>query len=461
MEIKGHRIEHKNIIWLLHRICDGIAMLFGCIIASKVADISLIEDQPAQVLVILVFLISLVAYPAVGVYRPFRGEKRRKEVGVIISAWFITMVTATALSYYINFLNSISSSFLLTWTISGLLTSIVFRLVTRQFLLMFRERGHNLRHIIVVGGGKNANEVINRVNQAKWTGYNILGYFSSKSLDVDSQHLGSIEELSSFIEQDDFDCDQIWLALPLSELTQVSQIVEHLKLVSCDIRFLPDLTGFNLINHSVSSVEGMPLINVSVTPMIGSNQLLKSVEDKIIASIILILISPIMFFIAIAVKLTSPGPIFYKQERVGWNNKPFNMVKFRSMGIDAENNGVQWGGAQSMKVTPIGKFIRSTSLDELPQFINVLKGDMSIVGPRPERTVFVDQFKHEIPGYMQKHMVKAGITGLAQIRGWRGDTDLNKRIESDLDYIKSWSLWLDIKIIFFTIFKGFVNKNAC
>ena len=119
------------------------------------------------------------------------------------------------------------------------------------------------------------------------------------------------------------------------------------------------------------------------------------------------------------------------------------------------------GGAQSMKVTPIGKFIRSTSLDELPQFINVLKGDMSIVGPRPERTVFVDQFKHEIPGYMQKHMVKAGITGLAQIRGWRGDTDLNKRIESDLDYIKSWSLWLDIKIIFFTIFKGFVNKNAC
>jgi putative colanic acid biosynthesis UDP-glucose lipid carrier transferase len=167
-----------------------------------------------------------------------------------------------------------------------------------------------------------------------------------------------------------------------------------------------------------------------------------------------------MLLISIAVKLTSPGPIFYKQERVGWNNKPFYMVKFRSMAVDAENDGVQWGGAQTMKVTPIGKFIRSTSLDELPQFINVLLGDMSIVGPRPERTVFVDQFKHDIPGYMQKHMVKAGITGLAQVRGWRGDTDLNKRIESDLDYIKNWSLWLDIKIIFLTVFKGFVNKNA-
>jgi putative colanic acid biosynthesis UDP-glucose lipid carrier transferase len=460
MEIKGHKIEYKNMMWLLHRMCDVVAMLLGCVIAVNFADISLMEDKTTQILIILVFLISVISYPTLGVYRPWRGEKRGKELGVIILAWFVTMATATSLSYYIDFLNSVSSTFLFIWTIVGLFTSILFRLVTRQFLLIVRERGHNLRHIIVVGGGVNGTDAINKVNQSKWTGYNILGYFSNTSLGVDSQCLGSIDELSKFIARDDFHCDQIWIALPLSESTQVSQIIDHLKLVTCDIRYLPDLTGFNLINQSVSSVVGMPLINVAVTPMEGSNKWIKSIEDKIISSIILLLISPIMLLISIAVKLTSPGPIFYKQERVGWNNKPFYMVKFRSMAVDAENDGVQWGGAQTMKVTPIGKFIRSTSLDELPQFINVLLGDMSIVGPRPERTVFVDQFKHDIPGYMQKHMVKAGITGLAQVRGWRGDTDLNKRIESDLDYIKNWSLWLDIKIIFLTVFKGFVNKNA-
>jgi putative colanic acid biosynthesis UDP-glucose lipid carrier transferase len=173
-----------------------------------------------------------------------------------------------------------------------------------------------------------------------------------------------------------------------------------------------------------------------------------------------LLISPILMLVSIGVKLSSRGPIFYRQERVGWSGKPFEMLKFRSMPVNVEQHGVQWGGAQKKQTTKFGAFIRRTSLDELPQFINVLKGDMSIVGPRPERTVFVDQFKHEIPGYMQKHMVKAGITGWAQINGWRGDTDLSKRIECDLWYIGNWSLWLDLRIIFLTIFKGFISKHA-
>lgn len=188
--------------------------------------------------------------------------------------------------------------------------------------------------------------------------------------------------------------------------------------------------------------------------------LCKSILDRTLAFLILLLISPIMLAVAVGVKLSSPGPVFYRQERVGWNGKPFDILKFRSMPADVEKSGVHWGGAQTKQLSRFGKLIRSTSLDELPQFINVLTGQMSIVGPRPERTMFVEKFKSEIPGYMQKHMVKAGITGWAQINGWRGDTDLEKRVECDLWYIENWSIILDLKIIFMTIFKGFIHKNA-
>jgi putative colanic acid biosysnthesis UDP-glucose lipid carrier transferase len=189
-------------------------------------------------------------------------------------------------------------------------------------------------------------------------------------------------------------------------------------------------------------------------------KIIKRTEDIILSAIIFILISPIFLVIAIGVKITSPGPIFYRQTRVTLNNKKFEMLKFRSMCVNVEKDGVQWGGSKSKVNTRFGKFIRATSLDELPQFINTLKGDMSIVGPRPERDIFIDKFSQEIPGYMDKHAVKAGITGWAQINGWRGDSSLTKRIEFDLYYINNWTPWFDIKIILLTIFKGFINKNS-
>ncbi len=195
--------------------------------------------------------------------------------------------------------------------------------------------------------------------------------------------------------------------------------------------------------------------------MQGHARLLKAVEDRALAAGILLMIAPLMAMIAVAVKLSSPGPVFYRQERMSWNNRTFQMLKFRSMPVDAETgSGAVWAKAGENRATRVGAFLRRTSLDELPQFINVLKGDMSIVGPRPERPVFVHKFKHEIPAYMKKHMVKAGITGWAQVNGWRGSTDLHKRIECDLFYIENWSLWFDIKIVIMTLFKGFVHKNA-
>ena len=255
--------------------------------------------------------------------------------------------------------------------------------------------------------------------------------------------------------------DQIWLAMPLKDADLIEHIIRGLRQTTSDIRLVPDFFGYRLINHSISSIADMSVINISVTPMDGLNRWVKAVEDKLIAILILILLSPLMLLIACAVKLSSRGPVIYRQERLSWNGRPFQMLKFRSMPINVEDGtGPKWARSGEVRATAVGRFLRKTSLDELPQFWNVMKGDMSIVGPRPERPVFVEQFKEEIPSYMQKHMVKAGITGWAQVNGWRGDTDLKQRIEHDLYYIENWSIWLDLKIIFLTIFKGFINKNA-
>jgi putative colanic acid biosynthesis UDP-glucose lipid carrier transferase len=225
---------------------------------------------------------------------------------------------------------------------------------------------------------------------------------------------------------------------------------------------VPDMSSLRMLNQSVSQIDGIPIINMSVSPMQRGNLLAKWLEDKVLSILILLLISPLMLIISLAVALTSPGPVFYTQERISWNGKRFKMLKFRTLHLDADtqNGAPVWGNARSKKTTPIGAFLRKTSLDELPQFINVLKGDMSIVGPRPERTVFVDQFKHEIDCYMKKHLVKAGITGWAQINGWRGDTCIKTRVDYDLYYIEHWSLWFDPKIILLTLRKGFIHSNA-
>jgi putative colanic acid biosynthesis UDP-glucose lipid carrier transferase len=214
-----------------------------------------------------------------------------------------------------------------------------------------------------------------------------------------------------------------------------------------------------LINHGSTEVLGVNMLNLNASPFSGEALISKNVEDFVISLLILICLSPLLLVLAIAVKVTSPGPILYRQERVGLNGRPFMMLKFRSMPADVEKNGVRWGNSEGKIAHPFSKWMRRMNLDELPQFINVLRGQMSIVGPRPERVEFIDQFSREVPNYAKKHLVKAGITGWAQIHGLRGDTDLNKRIEYDLFYIENWSLLLDLKIILLTAVEPFLSKN--
>ncbi len=224
---------------------------------------------------------------------------------------------------------------------------------------------------------------------------------------------------------------------------------------------MPDIFDFALLHHSMSEIAGLPVINLTESPLEGANLFLKQVEDFVVSLSILVIVSPLMLLIAVGVKLSSPGPVFYRQERVTWNGERFRILKFRTMPIDVEAaSGPVWSNRSESRATRFGAFLRRTSLDELPQFINALRGEMSVVGPRPERPEFVEQFKREIPGYMQKHLVKAGITGWAQVNDFRGDTDLHERIQCDLYYIENWSLWFDLRIIALTIAHVFRSRNA-
>ena len=228
-----------------------------------------------------------------------------------------------------------------------------------------------------------------------------------------------------------------------------------------DIQVIPDIYEFITLRGGIEEFDGLPILNLRESPLYGWNIVLKRLADVALASSAIIILSPVMLFIAILVKLSSKGPVFYSQERMSIGGDTFRMLKFRSMGEDAEKeSGAVWAKENDARRTRIGTLLRKTSLDELPQFFNVLKGDMSLVGPRPERPVFISQFRKDIPKYMLRHKMKAGITGWAQVNGWRGNTDLTKRIEHDIYYIENWSLMLDLKILILTLYKGLINRNA-
>ena len=357
-------------------------------------------------------------------------------------AWGIAIGMMLITLYLFKSSAEISRAWFLIWIVLGQGLLLLVRVMTYLVLGLLRSVKYNHRSVVIIGAGETADELIGRVKKNTWFGYYLLAHIPT----IKTEALEKLESANA---------DEIWLALPIHEQRQIEDALHALRHSASSIRYIPDLFTSRLINHEATEIANTLMFNLSATPITGSSQAIKWLEDKIISLIILILVSPIMILVAIGVKLTSPGPIFYKQERVGLNNNKFMMLKFRSMPADTERSSIRWGAADSKVKTKFGQFIRKTNLDELPQFINVLLGDMSIVGPRPERSVFVEEFKEKIPQYMKKHLVKAGITGWAQVNGYRGDTDLNKRIEYDIFYIENWSLALDLRIIFLTIFTIF------
>ncbi|WP_019556943.1 undecaprenyl-phosphate glucose phosphotransferase [Thiomicrorhabdus arctica] len=460
--LSGIKPDQSGFVWL-HRFTDAVLPLA---LLSAIVHLSPAPWHDRYLVMgILGSLFFVFSAQTVGIYQNWRARPLFSSAKLILNAWLLTWASLIIIAFLTKDANNFSRLAVSIWAVVTLLGLISYRILIRILLGKLRSSGKNGRTIAIIGAGNIGKRIASIINDNSWLGYEVSAFYDDNpelhNSDINNiPVMGCTHNIADNVNLNKY--NEIYICLPLRAESKIKQILDELTDTTAIVKFVPDVFTFDLMHAKWTELKGIPIVSVFDTPLnSNSARFLKRIEDIALSLLILILISPIMFIVILGIKITSPGPIFYRQTRVGWNGKNFEMFKFRSMPIDTEKSGIQWGSAKSKTNTKFGQFIRATSLDELPQFLNVLKGDMSIVGPRPERDIFVKQFRKEIPRYMQKHMVKAGITGWAQIHGWRGDTSLEKRIEYDLHYINAWSVWLDIKIIILTVFKGFINKNAC
>ena len=416
---------------------------------------------------LIVVPVYLFLYAVFQLYTPKRVQGRRLEFANICKANSIGLLMFTLVLYLISknpFWYNFSRPMIIYFFVINIVLETAERNAIRAFLRSMRAKGYNLKHILLVGYSRAAEGYIDRVKQNPEWGYHIAGILDDhKALGEDYKGirvLGTIGELNSILDMNVL--DEIAITLSIKEFGNLGEIVAACEKSGVHTKFIPDYNNIIPTRPYMEDLLGLPVIHIRHVPLTnGLNKFMKRTVDIFGAIVAIILFSPVMLAAAVLVKITSPGPVIYCQERVGLHNRPFKMYKFRSMEVQAPTEEKsKWTTPHDPRVTPVGRFIRKTSIDEMPRFFNVLKGDMSLVGPRPERPFFVEKFKEEIPRYMVKHQVRPGLTGWAQINGYRGDTSITKRIECDLYYIENWTLGLDFKILFLTVFKGFINKNA-
>ena len=418
-----------------------------------------------QYMVLLIGIVPgfLILYYAFNLYTPKRMQGRRLEIANITKANTIGVFLVIGALFVLKQLDY-SRAVLFIFYVINIVAETAVRNIIRYILRDMRKKGYNQKHVILVGYSRAAEEYIDRVLQNPQWGYTIRGILDDnveagttyKGIKV----IGRIANLMVILPENRL--DEIAITLGLSEYYRLEEIVALCEKSGVHTKFIPDYNNIIPTKPYTEDILGLPVINIRHVPLSNTfNAMVKRLMDIVGSVFGIIVASPLMLLACLLIKLTSPGPLIYKQERVGLHNKTFWMYKFRSMEVQPESEEKKaWTTKNDPRVTGIGKLMRRTSIDELPQLFNILKGDMSLVGPRPERPFFVEKFREEIPRYMVKHQVRPGLTGWAQVNGYRGDTSIRKRIEYDLYYIENWTIGLDIKIMFLTIFKGFVNKNA-
>lgn len=405
----------------------------------------------------------MLLYLAFHLYTSKRVQGRRLEFGNILKANVLGLLIFLTLLYVMK-QHNFSREMLFIFFIINIILEVFVRLLIRVLLRYMRKKGFNTKHILLVGYSRAAEAYIDRIRAFPQWGYKIRGILDDnveQGTDYNgAKVLGTTECLTDLLAENDL--DEIAITLGLKEYNKLENIVNMCEKSGVHTQFVPDYNNIIPSKPYTEDLMGLPVINIRYVPLTNTfNALIKRTVDIIGSLIGIILLSPLLLMIAIIVKTTSKGPLIFKQERVGLHNTPFMMYKFRSMAVQKESEEKKaWTTKNDPRVTKFGKIMRKTSMDELPQLFNILKGEMSIVGPRPERPFFVEKFKEEIPRYMVKHQVRPGLTGWAQINGYRGDTSIKKRIECDLYYIENWTIGLDFKIMFLTIFKGLINKNA-
>ena len=424
-----------------------------------VTDVPPFRDYALQLIPILV--VWGIAFRTFDLYRP-------KRLGSHVSEWIdvakASLLGALILVSIMTFVfrgYEYSRLVILLFLAESIVTVSVARAALREVLRFARRHGYNLRYAIVVGGGEPAAEVLRVLNRRRDVGIFVLGLLSDKKeVPENVRWLGGIEDVRTVLDRQQVDI--VFIALPHADASRLTSVLSGIGDDPIAIHLVPDVFSLVPARGGVEEFEMIPFIHLRESRLYGWNRVLKRGFDLLFGAVGLAIVAPVMLAIGVALKLTSPGPVLYQQERMGVDGRRFKMLKFRTMRVNAEEEtGPVWARPDDPRRTALGVFLRRTSLDELPQLFNVLRGEMSLVGPRPERPSFVEEFRRRVPGYMLRHKVKAGITGWAQINGWRGNTSIEKRIECDLYYIERWSLGFDLKILLQTLWYGFrINRNA-
>lgn len=470
--------DNQTLFNRLHVVLDGAAVAvsyslafliwFYTPIAKATPGVDALSTE--QYFSALYFLIPLflILYSATNLYTPKRGTRARTEVWSIIRANTIGIAAVMIIFYLMSgryrTIVDFSRGLIVLFYLINIVLTVLYRLIIRRILYYIRRRGNNLKHVLLVGYSRAAEAYLDRLqNNSQW-GYVAHGilddHVPAGTMYKGVKVLGEIGNLEYILPENKL--DEITITLSLQDYDRLEEIVDMCEKSGVHTKFIPDYNSLFPSNPYTEDLMGLPVINIRYVPLTNTlNWAMKRLFDIIGSIFLIVLFSPVMLIAAIGTKLSSPGPIIFKQTRIGLHSKPFTMYKFRTMVVQtAEDEKNRWTTKGDNRVTKFGHFLRSTSIDEMPQFFNVLVGQMSLVGPRPERPQYVEKFRESVPRYMVKHQVRPGITGLAQVRGYRGDTSIRKRIEYDLEYIENWSMGLDFRILFMTVFKGFINKNA-
>ncbi|MCH5266868.1 MAG: undecaprenyl-phosphate glucose phosphotransferase [Lachnospiraceae bacterium] len=472
--------ENQRLLNIFHVIIDALIVAIAFLLAyqlrfdelwSPLIRYEIIEPPSGYYLEFekyrntLVFFIPclLIIYRFCGLYDPKRTNSKRHELLCLIEANVLGIVYGTAILYFLN-QTDYARLFIAIFIVINLTADYIFRLIVMIILKRMRKAGKNLKHILLVGYSRTAEGYIDRLRAHPEWGYYVHGILDDNTVPGESYRnveiIGNTIQLADMLATNKY--DEIAITLRIQEFYKLEKIVAICEKSGIHTKFIPDYNNIIPTKPYTEDLDGIPVIHVRHVPLSSSfNNALKRVVDLFGAVVALIVFSVPMLLLALLIKITSPGPLIFKQVRIGLHNREFPMYKFRSMRVQEESAEQKaWTTANDPRVTSIGKFMRRTNLDELPQIFNVLKGDMSLVGPRPERPYFVSKFKESIPRYMIKHQVRPGMTGWAQVNGYRGDTSITKRIDCDLYYVENWTIFLDFKILFLTFFGSKTNKNA-
>ena len=465
--------EQSSVMAVIYVLVDLVAVILAAV-CSHFIVVGFVEiDTPGRTAILVAVLLTWIIFNAGGLYQSWRGRGYIDHIRTASICWVSVAILLILAAYVVGVSALFDRAWVILWAVLGLAAILSIRVSVVAILRAMRKHGLNHKRIVVVGGGNWGSQVIRRIHGAEWIGLDVICVLDH-NCDLHGSKIdgipvrGGYDLLLDVISANSV--DEVWICLPLgshrSEGTDyIGSIMEMLGNSTVTQRLLPEFEEMRILNRPVTEMIGLPVVNLNTSPMFGLNRFVKSVEDRLLSLLILILVSPVMVVIAVAIKLDSNGPVFFRQMRHGWDGKPFAVLKFRTMNGHQEQPGtVTQASKDDPRVTRVGAFLRENSLDELPQFLNVLQGMMSIVGPRPHAIEHNEYYKKQIKSYMQRHRVKPGITGWAQVNGYRGEVadieKMRKRVSLDFYYIDNWSLWFDLKIIILTMLRGFRDANA-